>query len=145
MDKRSGFYGRLIERTGTVFESRRLALAVAVTLAMLATTHIPQQMMPKSLDVGMLDKLEHTLAYGVVGFLWLLSLRRPPGWKAMAVLVLAGAAVGALDELTQPAVNRTACPLDWAADLLGIVLACGLFGLIRFCRRERLLRASVST
>ncbi len=143
MDERSGFCGRVIERVGTIFEPRRLAVAVAVTLAMLVTTHIPQQMMPPSLDVALLDKLEHVLAYGAVVFLWLLSFRRPPGLKAMAGVVLAAAALGAVDELTQPLVNRTACPVDWAADLVGAVVACGLFGLVRHCRRERLLRSAL--
>lgn len=123
----------------TRFEVRWLTVAVAALLTVLTLTHIPQEMMPKPLQVHLLDKAEHTVAYGILAFLFLLSLRRPPGVKAMLAILLVGMLVGALDELTQPWVNRIASWLDFAADVIGIAFACIVFVLMQLGRREKAL------
>ena len=97
--------------------------------------------MPKQLSGNIIDKAEHAVAYGVIALLFLLALRRPPGGKALLVLLLAGAAVGALDELTQPLVNRIASTHDFAADVVGIALVCGIYWVTQRCRRERIAQA----
>ena len=125
-----------MEGIKTIFEPRWLAVAVAGMLVVLGLTHIPQEMMPLQLHGNLFDKAEHVVAYGAIAFLFLLSFRQPPGVKAMLVLLLVGAAVGALDETMQPYVNRTASPLDLAADIIGVAVACVLFTTIRLSWRE---------
>jgi len=129
----------------TWFDVRWLTAAVVALFVVLVSTHIPQEMMPKSLQVHLLDKVEHVVAYGMLAFLFLLSFRRPPGVKAMLVILLAGAMVGALDETTQPWVNRIASWLDFAADLIGIAIACVFFLVMRLCRREKALHSVTSS
>jgi VanZ family protein len=99
-----------------------VSMGVVLTL-----THIPQDAMPEFLNEHMLDKLEHVLAYGLIAFLFLLSL--PEGSRpATFVIGLVGLAViGAVDEITQPFVNRIASVGDYAADVMGILLACVIF------------------
>jgi VanZ family protein len=121
----------------TIFQPKRLALAAAVLVGVLVSTHIPQEMMPKPLQGNIIDKAEHAVAYGVIALLFLLAFRRPPGVKAVFVLLLVGAAVGALDELTQPLVNRIASAHDFAADVVGIALVVGIYLVTRRIRRER--------
>ena len=126
----------------TWFDVRWLTVAVVALFVVLGLPHIPQEMMPKSLQVHLLDKVEHVVAYGMLAFLFLLSFRRPPGVKAMLVVLLVGALVGALDEMTQPWVNRIASSLDVAADVIGIALVCILFLAMQFFRRERTERST---
>ena len=129
----------------TWFDVRWLRGAVAALLFVLTLTHIPQEMMPESLSVHLLDKAEHFAAYGVLTLLFLFSFRRPPGVKAMLLVLLVGAMVGALDELTQPWVNRIASWLDFAADVIGIAIGCAAFLVMRLCRREKALDSVTSS
>ena len=126
----------------TWFDVRWLTAAVVALLVVLVSTHIPQEMMPQALQVHLLDKVEHVVAYGTLALLFLLSFRRPPGVKVMLVILLVGAMVGALDEVTQPWVNRIASSLDVAADVIGIALVCILFWAVQFFRRERTERST---
>lgn len=87
-----------------------------VTLCVL--THLPPQDLPR---VGMNDKVEHLLAYGMLAglialALWVTFPRRP--WLAWGVLVV-GVVYGVADELTQPAFGRTCDFYDWLADAVG--------------------------
>ncbi len=93
----------------------------------LTLTHIPQAAMPEFLSEHMLDKIEHVLAYGLIAFLFLLSL--PEGSRPTTFVIgLVGLAViGAVDEITQPFVNRVASVGDYAADVIGILLAVAIF------------------
>jgi len=127
---------RSMKRSAVWFDRKWLAATGIAALAVLAATHIPQEMMPKELQVRMLDKVEHAVSYGVIAFFGLMSFRRPLSFKVMTLILLAGALVGAVDEVTQPLVHRTASVVDWAADLAGIAIACGVFGLLRLRRRE---------
>lgn len=51
--------------------------------------------------------------------------------KVCLVLAAALAVWGALDELTQPFVRRYADPIDWLADVAGIVAGLACWGLLR--------------
>jgi len=125
------------------FERRRLALAAVGTLVVLALTHLPGAMMPSWLGGYHLDKVQHFAAYGAIAFLFITSFRRPPGVRAMAVILALGALVGAADELTQPFVRRTASPFDWAADVAGIAAVCLVLLAVRRLRRGKRLRSAL--
>lgn len=114
-------------KTSSSFHKRWLIAWLASLAGVLTLTHIPRAAMPEFLDAHMLDKLEHVLAYGLIAFLFLLSL--PEGSRlATFVIGLVGLAIiGAVDEITQPFVNRTASVGDYAADVTGILLACAIF------------------
>jgi VanZ family protein len=137
MTKALGQRGRAIDRLRNVFEPHRLVVALAGTLGVLLLTHIPQAMMPKPFSGKLLDKGEHAVAYGVIAFLFLRSFRRAPGAGAPVLLLLVGMALAALDEVTQPLVNRHASRLDFAADCIGIVVACVVFLALQRFRRQR--------
>lgn len=114
-------------KTSSLFHKKWLIAWLVSLGTVLTLTHIPQSAMPEFLSENMLDKLEHVLAYGVIAFLFLLSL---PGQSRLATFVigLVGLAIiGAVDEITQPFVNRVASVGDYAADVIGILLACAIF------------------
>ena len=67
------------------------------------------------------------MAYGLIAGSFLLSLRRPVR-PALLLLGLAAVVVlGALDEVTQPLVHRTADIRDYFSDLTGVAAACAVF------------------
>ena len=90
------------------------------TVIVLLVTHIPQEIMPERLKVRDLDKIEHFVAYGTIILLFVLSLRDRFSLLSAAILFFATSALGAVDKLTQPLVNRTASPVDWLSDIVGI-------------------------
>ncbi len=99
----------------------RLALAV-VWLTAFAATHVPGTHMP-ALYAG--DELLHFIGFFCLASILMLGLflrgrqRRRRVVTALVVMVL----YGALDELTQPLVNRGAAWGDWLADVGGAVAA----------------------
>ena len=111
------------ERLRRHFDWRGLVVALAATVCVLVATHIPREAMPKVLQQDLLDKIEHVAAYGVISFLFVRSLRKR-AFPSLAALLLVLAVIGALDELTQPLVNRCASVVDYAADVIGISLGC---------------------
>lgn len=70
------------------------------------------------------DKTLHFTAYATLASLaaatWL-TARRTAG-RSIAILAVALAAFGGLDEATQPFFSRHAEPIDWLYDCLGIVI-----------------------
>ncbi len=102
------------------FNIKWLIVAVTFTAIVVFLTHIPQEVMPSRLQVIGLDKLAHVLAYGVITFLFILSLRTCPTMLSASLLFFAILAVGAVDELTQPFFNRTASLADWLANIIGV-------------------------
>ena len=107
--------------------TRLLAAATgAYLLLLVVATHVPK---PEDL-LGDLprtsDKLLHLLAYAVLAALAAATLASAGRWQTAPItrLALALAAFGIVDEITQPLCGRTAEPLDWVADCLGI--ACGI-------------------
>ena len=121
------------------FNTKSLKNAILVTVVVLVLTHIPQAMMPSSLGEDGIDKLEHVVAYGVIAYLFLISLRGAPTVRSALLLCFAVSLIGAFDELTQPYVNRTASVTDLAADVVGILSAVILFAV----KRQRLMRPNV--
>lgn len=118
------------------FNTKWLAIAVVFTAGVLVLSHLPQGTMPSALEKDGIDKLEHFLAYGVMTFLLLLSLRSSVTMRSALFLFLAISVIGAVDELTQLLVNRTASIADLAADIVGISAALFFFTV----RRRRFLR-----
>ena len=125
------------------FQRRRLAAAGAGLLVVLALTHVPGSALPSWVTGTHIDKIQHFFAYGAIAFLFFTSFRRPPGWRTMAIVLALGALIGAADELTQPLVQRTASPYDWAADVAGIMFVGVVLLAVRLFRREKLLHAAL--
>jgi len=103
------------------FNIKSLTTAILFTAAVLVFTHLPQEIMPSLLQKDGVDKLQHVLAYGVITFLFLISLKTSPTILSALLLFLALSVIGAFDELTQPFVNRTASVTDLVADIVGIL------------------------
>ena len=107
----------------TYFHIKSLKTAILVTAAVFVFTHLPQGTMPSPLRKDSVDKLGHVLVYGVITFLFLISLRTSPTMLSALLLFLVVSAIGAFDELTQPLVSRTASIADLVADIVGILSA----------------------
>lgn len=115
------FFARLEE-----FVHRRpgRALLVYWPLAFIGT-HLPRFGAPRQPPPYRLplDKVGHFVGYAVLAWLLMLALLRVVRLPAAIILtILIIAAYGALDELTQPYVNRSADFWDYTANLVG----CGL-------------------
>lgn len=115
------------DKIQTCFDRRWLAASFVSAVGVLTLTHVPQAVLPRLLHEKMADKVEHVVAYGVVSLLFVLSLKRSAPLTVLIAGLLALAGIGALDEITQPLVNRTASVMDYAADLAGIAAACVIF------------------
>ena len=99
------------------------------TATVVFLTHLPQETIPSPLQENGFDKLAHVLAYGVITFLFILSVRTSFCLLSAAFLFFAILAIGATDEITQPLINRTASLADWLANVTGIVIVL-LFGIV---------------
>ena len=119
---------------------RRTLLLACILLWMVAAiaTHVP---LPSTAKISASDKVLHAVGYFVLGMVFLLTLgaygRRMGSCVLIAIPVLL--AYGALDELTQPWVNRDASWGDWIADGVGVVLA-GCVYVLGHGMRRRLTR-----
>ena len=61
----------------------------------------------------------------------------PPSTSIRLVLIIALAAFGAADEITQPMFHRQAEFFDWLADCAGIVLGgCAVYLFVRSCNKK---------
>lgn len=96
-------------------------VTVAYAVVLVAATHYPKPgeflgTNPPS------DKLLHFIAYGVLGLFAAATLRGSGHWSLLnAGRLAAGLALAAvIDEVTQPLFSRTAEPLDWVFDCVGI-------------------------
>ncbi len=107
-------------KSNTYFNIKWLIIAVILTAVVVLLTHIPEDAMPPQLQVIGLDKLAHALAYGAITYLFILSLRTSPTMLSASLLFFAILALGTVDELTQPFVNRTASLADWLANIVGV-------------------------
>jgi VanZ family protein len=121
-----------------------MMVALVSLVGVIGLTHIPQDVLSRILHGDPFDKVEHVVAYGLVAVFLFLSLRRPVRpWLFLAVLA-ALALIGALDEMTQPLVNRQASIIDYAADLAGVALASSVLLIRRWYGPWRLRRSAVS-
>jgi len=109
------------------FHPRWLMLTLLVAAGVLGLTHIPGQSIPRVLQVHYLDKAEHVVAYGLIAGFFLLSLKRPVRPTVLLTGLALLVVIGALDEVTQPLVNRFASVSDYASDLTGMAVACVIF------------------
>jgi VanZ family protein len=109
----------------------RLLLA-GYWLTLLVATHLPVRV--AGLPRNQADKLVHFVAYAILA--WLLST----AWQAsvgrlnarhLKFVWLAVVLYGAVDEITQPLVGRTASVIDWLSDAAGAALGLVIFQLIR--------------
>ncbi len=104
---------------------RRLCLlaCIAVWTTEAVLTHIPLPTLPPVVPG---DKTLHVVAYFVLGsvFLVTLSAYALGLWRRLTIALAVLAVYAALDELTQPLVNRHASTRDWLADVVGVGIAC---------------------
>jgi VanZ family protein len=119
-----------MERVWGPFHLRRLTVALLSMVCVLSLTHIPQAALPRALQHSFFDKFEHLAAYGAVALFFILSLRKPVHLLPLLGVLLALALIGAVDEMTQPLVNRQASMVDYMADLIGIS-AVGVMALVK--------------
>jgi len=103
------------------FNIKWLVLAVTFTALVLLITHIPKEVMPSQLQENSHDKLHHVVVYGAITFLFILSLKSSPSMLSTLLVFFALLAIGIVDEITQPLVNREASLTDLAANVIGIV------------------------
>lgn len=115
-----------------------LIVTIAYWLTIFTLTHIPQQHLP-SVPFG--DKIEHLLAYGLLGLLLYCYIwRTRPHLNNIEGLVLTiGLLYGAIDELLQavPFIHRSCELLDWFADCTGIAIAVGVLSMLRWRIKAR--------
>ena len=104
---------------------------------LVVATHLPQV---HTLVRGPgVDKWLHLLAYAcqtvlAMGILYFTNRLRP---QFVLVLIIALAAFGAADEITQPMFHRHAEFFDWLADCAGIVLGvCAVYLFVRFRKQK---------
>lgn len=129
-------------RRGDLLRRLLAAASVSYLLALVFGTHYPR---PEQLvGRGVSDKLLHFVAYAGLGSLVAAMLASFGRTTIRATLGAAAALmlIAAADEITQPLFRRTADPIDWVFDLLGILT--GLIvvgGLVRLAGRSRAARA----
>jgi VanZ family protein len=111
-------------------------LLAGFVLVLLTATHLPPSSLLLLPEGHNIDKLYHFTAYSILAGLlataWQLSTgvltARHLRWVWCAVAIF-----GALDEITQIAVNRDCSIWDWTADAVGA--ACGLLAFVWLRRR----------
>src|SRR4030042_3775122 len=111
----------------SVFNVKWLVILFIFAAIVFSFTHIPHHLLPVLLQMNGLDKVLHALAYGIITFLFILSLRVSHNSMFNLILLLTILAFAAVDELTQNFVGRTVSLYDWIADFAGIVFAQSIF------------------
>ena len=100
-------------------------LWIAYWMALFAIMHTPRQHLP-DVSVSYIDKVAHVTGYALLALLGgayaqRAGVKKGTAWYAKWLLVYA--LYAAVDELTQPYVNRSASVSDWVADIIGVVIA----------------------
>jgi len=113
-----------------------MLLTLLITGGVRGLTHIPVPAIPPILQDVAPDKIEHIVAYGLIAGSFLLSLRRPVRPAVLLLGLAAVAVLGALDEVTQPLVHRTADLRDYFSDLTGVTAACVVFRIATLSPRK---------
>ena len=116
----------------TPYRKRRALVAICAMAwcAAFVATHIP---LPELPEVPGSDKTLHVAGYFALSVLFGLTLvAHNVAPVRCAVLILGVMAIyGAVDELTQPLVNRHASWEDWLADMVGAAAAVVTLSLVR--------------
>jgi VanZ family protein len=106
------------------------AALVCYWLALFIVTHIPIERL--ALHRGSADKFAHVGAFAVLSMLLACTWRLSTGRLHLRQLVWVWLIVvlyGAIEETTQPMVNRVASSFDWLADAVGATLGLTVFWL----------------
>lgn len=90
-------------------------------------SHIPGEHKLQVLSLFGVDKVLHMLAYAIIAGLALYAVKGPLGWKVYLGLLISMAAFGWVDEYTQEFVGRTCSVYDWAADIMGSLMAIAVY------------------
>lgn len=117
-------------KRSTELTLRAWILAVAYLALIFGVSSIPQNPLSHTC-VKISDKVAHLAEYAGFGLLLTVALRgtlvRAPRWVLIAVVVIVGAGVGALDEIYQLTVpGREGDGLDWVADVVGVLIGTGM-------------------
>jgi VanZ family protein len=105
-------------------------------MVLLTLTHLPR--LGPIPEIPGKDKTLHFLAYAVAAGLMLLAYAGRYRVRTVGLIVIGLLALGAIDEITQPYVNRSCDMFDWLADGAGVFCVTGLMvGLQRFRKSER--------
>jgi len=116
---------------------RLLAILLSVLwVGAFVATHIPKAHMPAGIHAS--DKTLHAVGYFVLATMLLLVCisRGRPRWTRILLTLALLAAYGAVDEITQPLVNRVAAFGDWLADVGGAAGAVLVIELALTARRR---------
>ena len=116
----------------------------ALWLAAFIGTHIPAERVP---ELHASDKILHAAGYAVLATaLWLVLAADGIG-RARRIAVALSVLIfyAAMDEATQPWVNRSASIADWLADGTGVVVAVAVWEAIASFRSRRRRSASPSS
>lgn len=99
-----------------------LICCVVIWLGALIATHIPVERLPR---VKLSDVVLHAAGYFVLGAMFWLTLWAHDMWRTRRIwcVFLIMVSYAAMDELTQPLVNRVAAMNDWLADVIGMAAA----------------------
>jgi VanZ family protein len=127
------------------FSIKWLIVALISTATVIFLTHLPREIIPSQLEERGLDKLEHIVAYGALTFLFIVSIRISHILFPALILLTGILLLAAVDEITQPLVNRTASLIDWAADAIGIATISLLFIYSKNAKPQVPPKADVST
>jgi len=114
-----------------------LAGCIVVWACAFAATHTPPSMLPR---LHVTDVALHAAGYFILASLLMgtLAAYRLAGARRAALALAILAAYGALDELTQPLVGRSAAWSDWFADMLGTAAAIAVWqAMLAFAARRR--------
>ena len=114
----------------TELRLRAWILAGAYLVLIFGLSSIPQGSLTRQV-FKVSDKLAHIAEYAGFGLLLTVAFRRTlrgaRRWVLTTIVVLVGAVVGAVDEMYQLTVpGRDRDLLDWAADVVGVLLGNGL-------------------
>ena len=112
-----------MQKLNNYFHIKWLILAVTFTATVILCTHIPQEFMPSKLQKSGLDKFQHIVAYGIITFLFVLSLKISLSLPSALLFFFFILAISIFDEVTQPLVGRQASITDLVADVTGIAAA----------------------
>jgi VanZ family protein len=115
---------------------RAVRIILIVTLAaywltIFTITHMPPRNLPK---LGVSDKVEHFVAYGVLGTLLYLTVWafRPEFRFTWLLVIVVAMCYGAADEWLQLAVGRDCDFRDWLADTGGSIIAAVVLTFVRW-------------
>ena len=120
----------------TPFRIHAATIGYAVLIFIISSFHaipIPD------LGFSLQDKWTHILEFSIFGFLLQRSIyyHYGPILKAVVTVLILGIGYGGLDEIHQLFVRgREASFGDFLADSIGIVLACGVYHIVRYNRHH---------